>query len=430
MTERVLVVNVGERDLYYNTGTEEAPAFWHFEQGKPGIEAVSAYLGGKPWGRLVGQEIHRRLTEALESESCRCAFPILDAAISLVTQEHALDRLILVATDQSEQTAARYRDRDTIYSAKIAKRLIEANQRASVRLVELAYYRKAPLRDEAYVFFGELLAPLAARAVELHACLSGGIPALNTALQEQAFRLFRGRNCSLYEVTEDALGAVGAAPHSRAHFVAPEPFLRDFVADMIERLLARYDYSGALDLLQAFRDAALWNPRAEQLLTYAERRANLDLKGAEQTLPPGDPILEHRQHDNASPDGVLEWALETLAIAEARLVTREYPEVAWRVRAIMDVATNHVPTPVPGDERTAVPYGLIHGPEGRRFRSLVRELLHFGGEVSASQLEGALPFLGKLLDSWIAVDGRECAKGNPYDALNAKIIAMLREVKK
>lgn len=423
MPERILILNFGERDLYYNTGTSDHPSFWHFEQGKPGIERIAESLSCRPWARSAGQEIHRRLTADFRSEAKRCALPILEAVLSLITESAPLDRLILVGTDQDEATDPRYRDRDTIFSAKIAKRIVESTQHASVRLVELAYYRKAPLRDESYAFFGEFLSPLAARSAELHVCLSGSIPALNAALQEQAFRLFRGQHCYLYEVAEDRPTGPASTPHSTARLVPPQPFLRDFVADMIERLLNRFDYSGALDLLHGYQNTMVLDPRVESLLAYAERRANLDFEGAAKVLPRNDPfLLGRRQRTDA-----VQWALDTLAIVEARQATREYPEVAWRIRAVMDVASEHVPTPSPDNPASALPYQLINGKEARRYRSLVKRMLHFGGQVQAQQLEGAVPFLRRLIESWMRAVGREPRTENLYVALNDTISRLLRE---
>jgi hypothetical protein len=339
---RVLIVNLGERDLFYQANTPEEMKFCQLEYGKPEVAHVAHDLGVQPWARAVGEAIHRRMNvqENVPEALTRCAFPILDALLKTVGEEKPIDKLLLIGTNQPEDTPASFRDRDSIYSAKIAKRHVEKNHRGTlVKTVDLKYFEQPPRREEAYRFFGDLLKPFAEDGVELHVSISGGIPALNAALQEQAFRLFRGQRCFIYEVLE-AEAEEDGRPRSEACRVPPDPFLLDFVADAVRRLVDRHDYLGAAKFLDAYKFQEL--DQVKRLLVHAAYRSMLNWKGAMRLWPEEgtrfgatDEALCKTSLRDGGGTNILARAVETFYVMKLRAKAGLHTEVLWQARAIL-----------------------------------------------------------------------------------------------
>jgi hypothetical protein len=334
----VLVANVGERDLYYNVDSEEAPNFCHFEWRKPDAQKIVNHLGCQPGARHIAQAILKRMEKNLEGELQRCRYPILGAVLESIVQEEPIDHLVLVVTDQPPSTSPEHRDRDSVHTGEILKRLIDRDYEDRVREIEVIPYRLRPAREESYAFFGELLPQVApVKDSDLHASLSGGIPALNDSLQEQALRLYRDK-CHLYEVEppseEECRRGIEKGVLKP---VSAKPFLKDLAISLIEQLINRYDYSGALEVLKVFRAVKFWADEVEVVLEYAERRAHLDFDGAKKKLSRYQNQSPLRQWFRAvnNRDAVTPLA-EIWYVAQTRVETEDYADLIWRIFALSE----------------------------------------------------------------------------------------------
>jgi hypothetical protein len=334
----VLVANVGERDLYYNVGTKEKPNFCHCEWGKPDMDQLKQELACRPGARHVGKAILdsvQRDPNKLE----RCHYPILRTVLDQVGETQEIDLLVLVVTDQPSMTKPEYRDRDSVYTGQVLQQLITRDFGDRVHEIRLQRYYKAPSRAESYDFFGDLLPQVAPRKriERFHASLSGGIPALNASLQEQSLRIYRG-NCSLYEVeAPDENSCRTGAERGTIRPVSISPFLRDVVISLVEQLIARYDYRGALEVLNTFRGVQFWNKNVDALLRHAEHRLNFNFDKAADALA----AYQHESplgqwHDSARKPALLDKLIETYFIAELRYKNQEYVDMIWRISAFYE----------------------------------------------------------------------------------------------
>lgn len=343
----ILVANVGERDLYYNVGDSDDPDFCHFELGKAGEQRVAKYLGCKGGARYIGEEILRRLADNYNEQDQRLRYPILKTVLDEVVGENRfLDRLILVVTDQPRTTAESFRCRDSLYTGEILKELIQRHYQHQVKDILIVPYGDNPAnRERAYGFFGELLPRLApeAEVEEFHAVLSGGVPALNDSLQEQALRLYKTK-CRFYEVAppEEKEARKGVSK-CLLQTVSVKPFLRDLAISIIEELLRRYDYSGALEALEMFKPIKFWDEKVEALLRHAERRVDFDFQEAARAIAPHAGESPFREWHAAveAPDELTQLA-EVYYIAKARCEHREFAEFLWRVRLVQESSKEEI----------------------------------------------------------------------------------------
>jgi len=338
----VLIANVGERDLYYNVRSEEDPHFCCFEQGKEDERAAANCLKCRLGSRYLACKILERLEkpDQYPNEWRRLHYPILKTVLDEFPCSSVVDKLILVVTDQPQGTDERFRCRDSVYVGEVLKRLIEKDYSEKVREILVVRYQGNPSdRESSYKFFGKALPQLApnAEVKQFHAALSGGTPALNNSLQDQALRLYRTK-CRFYQVVPPSESEVHAgAEKGKIQPVSARPFLRDLATVIVEQLLHRYDYSGALEVLNMFRPIRFWQNEVEAALRHAERRLDLDLKGATQALrrcsrrPPLS--IWHQAVSNPDP---LKLLVEVYYVAIARFEHREYAEFLWRLRLIFE----------------------------------------------------------------------------------------------
>lgn len=340
----VLVANVGERDLYYNIGDADNPDFCHFELGKDDEKQVAEYLRCQNGARFICEKILQRLQEN-ENEFQRLRYPILKTVLDdgVLQSSKAIDKLILVVTDQPPPPATpeRFYRRDSLNSGHVLKLLIQRDYPSQVREIAIVPYREnlSQAREQGYAFFGEILPKIAPEpeVKEFHACLSGGIPALNDSLQEQALRLYKAKG-RFYEVIpppEEELRA--GTPKGTLQPVSAKPFLRDLAISVIEQLLNRYDYSGALEVLKMFRAVKFWDDESEAILQHAEQRINLNFEEAAEAIKSycANPQISE-WYNAVSEVNQIRQLIETYYIAKARYEHHEYADLLWRIRLIYE----------------------------------------------------------------------------------------------
>lgn len=339
----VLVANVGERDLYYNVSDNSTkPNFCHFELGKDDEKQAAQYLSCKSGARYISEAISGRLQKD-PSEAQRLRYPILKTVLEdgVFASGKTIGKLILVVTNQPLGTREEFRCRDSLHTGQLLKQLIERDYPGKVGTIEVVSCQENPSnRERTYNYFGKLLPEVAPEPhlQEFHASLSGGAPALNDSLQEQALRLYKVK-CRFYEVIpppEDKLRQ--GAEKGTIQKVSAKPFLRDLAISIIEQLLNRYDYSGALEVLKMFTAVKFWDDEVEAVLKHAERRINFNFQeaaGPLQRYYQNIPLLGGWYQQVQKPI-LLDQLIEAYFIIQTRYQNKEYTDLLWRVAAFYE----------------------------------------------------------------------------------------------
>jgi len=340
----IFVANVGERDLYYNIGSETEPNFCHFEYDKEPEKKVSEYLNCKHGARYISEEICGRL-QSNSDEQKRLRYPIVKTSVEgTLGKVKKIDKLVLVTTNQKEGTSESFRCRDSLNTGRVIKYLIEHDYQNRINEINLIQYENHPTdRKRTYEFYGQLLTSIAPedKVKEFHASVSGGIPALNDSLQEQAIRLYKSK-CNIYSVIppSDENGRKGA-DIGMLQPVHPAPFLKDLSVSIISELIDRYDYSGAIDVLRTFKAVKFWDEEVEVILRHAEFRLNLNFEESAGVLVQykfKQPFKEWWQ--SVSDPKPLDRIIEAYFIAESRYRNHEYADMLWRIRSIREIGKN------------------------------------------------------------------------------------------
>ena len=433
---KVIVANVGERDLYYNIGTESKPNFCHFEWGKPDANALAQHLSCAPGARHIAQKILERL-ENNENELRRLRYPILKTVLEAVSKP--IDLLVLMVTDQPEKTKPEHRNRDTLYTGEILKRLIEKDYAGHVKEVRLEYYRSPPTRDQAYPYFGKLLSEIAPpeKTIKFYAPLSGGLPALNDALQEQAIRLYRDK-CELFEVIPPSEEECRKGAEKGEIKPVSRPFLRDLAMTLVRELLGRYDYSGALEVLRTFKSVGHWKPEVEALLKHAESRMNLNFKEAAQALASyksRDPYREW--YESVNSDDELLRLVENYFVVEIRYNNHEFADMLPRIRLFYELGKDLLPPPPEAQDI----WNLLNSL--KNLNRLAGDFLHQARGVGTDSInqcfrppksvvvtkenhELLVPTMREIAERISRLKGRELK--NPYQEINEHIMRLLEEL--
>lgn len=447
----VLVANVGERDLYYNIGDVSNPNFCHFELGKDDEKQVANHLECRNGARYISEEILKRL-RADPSEAQRLRYPILKTVLDdgVLVSGKTIDKFLLVVTDQPEGTPEQHRCRDSLFTGQVLKELILQDYLGKIRAAEVVSYQENPAnRERAYGFFGTLLLRLApdSQVQEFHASLSGGAPALNDGLQEQALRLYKAK-CHFYEVNPPSEQESRAgAEKGTLQPVSAKPFLRDLAISIIEQLLNRYDYSGALEVLKMFKAIKFWGDKVEAALRHADYRLNLNFNEAAGVLKQyknSQPFQAWWQTANQSQE--LDRIIEAYFIAESRYRNREYADMLWRIRAIFEIAHGLLARKTAGrnpSEQEQAVTRLVYSLLG--LKNLSNAMLHDLEGVSIGKInqeftppdtirakygckanyEFIIPTLRELITLLSAIEGRSATLQNPYQVINQYILKEL-----
>ena len=435
---RVIVANVGERDLYYNIGTETEPNFCHFEWNKPDATHLATKFGCAPGARNIAHEILKRLEKG-ENVLERCRYPILKTVLDAVPKP--VDRLILVVTDQPESTAAEFRNRDTLYTGEILKKLVEKDYKSDVKQVSLGYYRFSPSRDQAYYYFKELLPKIAPldTTTEFYASVSGGLPPLNDALLEQAIMLYRDK-CELFEVIPPTEAECRKGKEKGEIKRVSQPFLRDLAITLVTQLLSRYDYSGALEILRTFKSVGAWKPEVEAMLRHAGSRMNLNFQEATRSVEPYKSTEPYKKwYEAVKKDDEVLRLMENYFVLEIRYNNHQYADMLPRIRLLYYLSKDLLPSP-PQESDT---WELLNSLQG--LINLANDLLHQSKGIGIDSIDRCfkppqkiviggtkrnhellLPTLREIVRRIVKLKGREFIE-NPYCELNKHVIQALTE---
>ncbi|MEI7771841.1 MAG: hypothetical protein WCI67_17750 [Chloroflexales bacterium] len=218
------------------------------------------------------------------------ALPIVEPCLNHLLQETGqVDRMALFYTDQpaTPQTTApdRYgvslRDKDTLWYAQIAARLLRERFDSRIGTIDLIRVERGngqminpSLYDEAFDAYSDLVTRSYVSGAACYVLMAGGIPACNVALQIQALSAY-GERCRFIYQPE------GGTPYDlRVGDQIQATFHR---ATALEAL-GRRDFATALQSVSALKapDAALL-----ALLRYACYRESFDFARARMALAEG-----------------------------------------------------------------------------------------------------------------------------------------------
>jgi hypothetical protein len=381
-----------------------------------------------------------RLDKDPEATIPRCAFPILDKLLSHLTEDKPLDRVVLVATNQPGVVGTQ-RARDSLFTARILLKLIEHHYTKAVRATELVEYSGPLDPREAYRFFGALLMAQKKKLIdELHVSPSGGVPALNTALQQQAFRLCP-EIYHLHQVVEvDPSEQGGDKPESRVLDVKGDAFLGDLLADIVVRLVKRWDYQGALDVISPYLPQ-LQTREVVSLLQHGVHRSGLDYKQALDTLPEGRDGYGRCALERAATGNPLVSAVEVFYLMVTQGSAGGLTDVLWQARAIF-TATREVIYLPDGSQR------YVENPKYKPLADLrkdppYREIIRYANELlhemhssgryppwadESGVEEVAIRAARDYLKQWMWIDEQIYdLERNPYRKLNRAIRQTLEQ---
>lgn len=266
----LLLMNVGVRDLRFDIGPEGGPGQYEYARGQKSDDALARYIADRWFGgeraqagcRPVGQRLlevwGRELARAEREEFVRrCEFPMITAALTKTKWHHGSDagRVVLIATDQNRAAAGKHWENDTLHVRDLAIAVLPAKLTAgtsSTTFTPGVDVTEEPVDpDRAFNFVQTLLdrirgdLDVSARAVT--AIVSGGIPAMNTALLQASVARY-SRDLRLFRMKEG-----GAPDGSDTTPVALDLWAhrRDQLVRTADSLLRRCEYRAVRELLEA-----------------------------------------------------------------------------------------------------------------------------------------------------------------------------------
>ena len=298
--EHTVIANVGNRDLAVLVPSSDgtAPGWYRpTPQGHPaeggvnGEARLAAWLGCSPGARPIGAALLQRLDH--ESMAHQLRVPILEPALKLIIGDLPAGttlRVLLVASDQTDGTADRFRDRDTFTVAEVIRRVLQARlESAKIGRVDLVVHR-LPVNpsdieqtDPAYEGLLEGLQDKDEAPTRLHVVVAGGTPQMNQSLRGAALGTY-GPRVHLIRVDEPAGGPLGAGQPGVARRVNTlRPRLMEF-RRVARVLLDQSEYRAAFSWLEDnFADEERQGPcaRLQAILAHLAHRAAGDYRKAQ-----------------------------------------------------------------------------------------------------------------------------------------------------
>ncbi len=194
--------------------------------------------------REKGREIFENFDRYYPDLTYPIIRPVLDHIFEEKKQER-IGRVVLVATDQTEDTNPKFRQKDTIEFARILQKMIDKKYGAKIGQIKILKIPENPTYlDAMYDFFGNRLKYDKAfksdnvfNMEELDICYveqTGGIPSANMALLYQCINRFHGK-CHPVNISEK----YGAVPIP--DFVGK--VMRDWKKGILSALTDKYDYA-------------------------------------------------------------------------------------------------------------------------------------------------------------------------------------------
>jgi len=226
---------------------------------------------------LEGKEIKppriegERILKEFKTLAPKLSMPMLEVAVDyILRRDKAIDRMVLIATDQPETELPKHRDNDTLFFAEIIKRLL-AKKIKDIRVVLI---KQNPSNvDDMLDFFKQVLKRGKALQMEnmqkCYTLTTGGVPGASMALLMQSIEYYREKCYPLY-VSEKTGHVIPLRIGSQ--------MLTSFRNETISKALDRYDYSAVAAMLADQADEQerfCW-----RLAEYAKHRLYFDFDTA------------------------------------------------------------------------------------------------------------------------------------------------------
>jgi hypothetical protein len=282
--------------------------------------------------------------------------PIIEPYLSqLIAEVGQIERMLLFYTDQPEtpqtSTLDRYgvslRDKDTIWYARIAERLLRERFSPQIGDIDLIRVERGngrminpSLYDEAFDAYSDLITRSYMLGADCYVLMAGGIPACNVALQIQALSAYGGRCRFIYQPE-------GGVPYElRVGDQIQATFRRATALDALERR----DFTTALRNIEAittidstliallqyacYRESFDFT-RARAALSLGVRQASGELRTFLASLQPDLTILEARTDIAALLREV--YASATITFGNGR-----YADFLGRIFRFQEAALRHI----------------------------------------------------------------------------------------
>lgn len=276
----LFVANIGNRDVGVNFGTDKKPVYCYFDKGSRRWDDIIKKLSLSERGmRHVAESVNRNFSSYKQSLIAPILFPALDFALKKVEE---IDVLILLVTNNLDKNE--HWHWDTIESGKLLQKMIDSNAKLKRKILktEIVEVQNPNFYDDAYESIGKELAGRfeKAKVEKVFASISGGVPAMNSALQSQIIDRF-GAKSVLLQTKEPPQDKKEKGILGKPEKLENWRFRRTAVLRIIRTLLDRYDYEGVLILLEQenINDRVI-----RALCAHAKARFNFDFDDATKEL--------------------------------------------------------------------------------------------------------------------------------------------------
>jgi len=333
----IFLANVGNRDLAYNLSAlfyvcfEKKCEYW--EDIKKELELCGIGM------RIATQKINTNY----EHYKDKLVAPILSPSIDFVfTQVEKIDSVVLFVTDNPQEDQKNW-IWDTIETGKLLEKILRSNDDLSRKIKSIKIV-KAEVEnpndyDAAYIFISNKLNALFKGKVDnIFTAISGGIPAMNSALRSYTIERF-GIKTHLIQKDEPFEREKEAGIHGQAKKINSWTFRKTIISRLVENLLQRYDYEGILELLksESINDVLL-----DKLCAHGKARLNFDFNGAKAILAgiksTNQPLINLK--NSVSNPSYLQRAAEIAFIAQILLSRGDFSGFLTRTASFRELVVN------------------------------------------------------------------------------------------
>lgn len=283
----IFLANVGNRDIAYNfAGDTNSPGFIRFEKKMDFWNEVADELDFKGLGmRLATEKLNQHFEKYKEKLTAPILFPSLNFILNEFDNIKQIDSLILFVTDNPKKNWNW--NWDTIEAGKLLEKLILedkvfAEKIKNIQIIEAKDVKQKNINpsnyDEAYKFIlrktDELLP---GDDHNVFTALSGGIPAMNSALRSYIIERF-GFRAFLIQNEEPSENEKELGVEGKAELISSWTFRKTILLRLIKGFLERYDYQAVLEIIESekINDKILVS-----LCSHGKARLNFDFEGAE-----------------------------------------------------------------------------------------------------------------------------------------------------
>ena len=258
--QSILIATIGTRDLAFLSSDQE----W-LNVGNdrtPDIDTLCQQVKVQ-WDLHIDttsfREITQHLFENLEIYLQKIE-PIIIGQL-LEDESKSLTKIYLIATNQPLETFKNFREKDTIYSAEIIKRYIGRKYDIPTEIIEQCTKGENPANfDQMFLWWQHLWKNLSISSdCSILLCLKGGVNQSSEAARITALSKFED-DCFFYDFHQDEFRNKQGKPSLYTQ-ISGGNYLWDRRQKQALKLLDRYDYSGAFEILKSYfkQDTKGWS---------------------------------------------------------------------------------------------------------------------------------------------------------------------------